>query len=103
MTSRAFLTLSALGLLASCGAPATPRGSPPPRPRIVVAVVVDQLATHALERHLPHLPEEGALRRGIARGALHRHVVYPYAGTYTAAGHAAIATGAPPARSPPSP
>lgn len=97
MTSQALLTLSALGLLASCGASRAPRGSPPPRPRIVVAVVVDQLATHALERHLPHLPEEGALRRGIARGALHRHVVYPYAGTYTAAGHAAIATGAPPA------
>lgn len=98
MTGRVLLALSAIGFLASCGAPAPPRTGPPePRPRVVVAIVLDQLATQTLERHLPHLPNDGALRHGIARGAFHHRVVYPYAGTYTAAGHAAIATGAPPA------
>ncbi|MCZ7678633.1 MAG: alkaline phosphatase family protein [Sandaracinaceae bacterium] len=59
--------------------------------------MLDQLATHALERALPHLDEDGAIRRGVREGAFHRQVVYAYAGTYTAAGHAAIHTGAPPA------
>jgi hypothetical protein len=60
-----------------------------------VVVVIDQLPTHALETYLPHLSPTGAIRRGISRGAFHRRVVYPYAATYTAPGHAAIYTGAP--------
>jgi hypothetical protein len=63
----------------------------------VVAVVIDQLASHALERYLPHLDEDGALRRLAREGVFHPQVEYAYAGTYTAAGHAAIHTGAPPA------
>ncbi len=87
-----------LALAAACGGPHPPAHAPrAPRPRVVVAVVLDQLATHALERALPHLDEDGAIRRGVREGAFHRQVVYAYAGTYTAAGHAAIHTGAPPA------
>lgn len=94
----------ALLALLGCGTPALTASAPkaaeakaPVRPRVVVAVVLDQLATHTLERYLPHLDEDGALRRGIREGAFHHRVVYPYAGTYTAAGHTAIHTGAPPA------
>ena len=77
--------------------PAPPATSDASRPRAVVVVVIDQLASHALEKYLPFLSENGALRAGIERGAFHRNVVYAYAGTYTAPGHAAIHTGAPPA------
>ncbi len=87
-------------LLAACGGPPSAPAEPPapaPRPRLVVAVVVDQLASHALERYLRHLDEDGALRRLARTGAFHPRVEYAYAGTYTAAGHAAIHTGAPPA------
>lgn len=96
----------AITLALSCGS------SPPPeRPmlyahdepsdrasstRLVVVVVLDQLASWVLDRYVRELDESGALRTGIARGAFHRRVVYPYANTYTAPGHAAIATGTPP-------
>ena len=112
MIPRALFALAAVAL--ACGPSAAPvRVEPPPerraeptsppavadgtQPRAVVVVVIDQLASHALEKYLPFLSEDGALRRGIARGAFHRSVVYSYAGTYTAPGHAAIHTGAPPA------
>lgn len=90
----------ALVFAVACGGPPPPARVPPaPRPRVVVAVVLDQLAARSLDRYLPHLDEDGAIRRGVREGALHRQVVYSYAGTYTAAGHAAIHTGAPPATS----
>lgn len=63
-----------------------------------MVVVIDQLASWALQKYLPYLPEEGAIRRGIARGAFHR-VSYPFAGTFTAPGHTALFTGTPPAES----
>ncbi len=93
-----------VALVSGCGA--APRAADtaevapaPATPRVVVAVVLDQLATRSLERYLPYLDEDGALRSAVARGAFHHDVVYPYAGTYTAAGHTAIHTGAPPALS----
>lgn len=64
--------------------------------RLVVLIVLDQLASWVLDKYLPVLDENGALRRGVAQGAFHR-VSYPYSSTYTAPGHAALVTGAPPA------
>jgi predicted AlkP superfamily pyrophosphatase or phosphodiesterase len=71
----------------------------PERPRLVVVVVIDQLPSWALQRYLPHLPADGALRQGIARGAYYPEVELGYATTLTGPGHAAIATGAPPSQS----
>ncbi|MCA9605788.1 MAG: alkaline phosphatase family protein [Myxococcales bacterium] len=88
-------------LLAGCGAAGTTVREPPPPPprpepaRLVVAVVIDQLGWATLERYLPELDEDGALRR-LAREGVHRRVVYQHAGTYTAAGHASIHTGVSP-------
>jgi hypothetical protein len=62
--------------------------------RLVVLVVVDQLPSWALERYLPLLSPTGAIRSGIAQGRFYPRSRYPYAGTYTAPGHASIATGA---------
>ncbi|MFW5920811.1 MAG: alkaline phosphatase family protein [Polyangiales bacterium] len=84
---------------ASAGGTGAGDEAPPERPRLVVSVVFDQLASHSLEVYLPHLSEDGAIRRAAERGALHRRVAYGYAGTYTAAGHASIYTGATPVES----
>lgn len=68
----------------------------PKRPQLVLSVVLDQLGTWALERHLPHLPEDGVLRHALDRGMSHRRVRYPYGATITAAGHATLFTGVAP-------
>jgi len=63
--------------------------------RLAVLIVVDQLPSWSFELDVENLPE------GVAR--LRKHGVYfpraeyPYAATYTAPGHAALATGTPPA------
>lgn len=69
------------------------------RPRLVVSIVLDQVGTWVLDRHLGILRDDGALKPLIAHGTWVHDVVYPYAGTYTGPGHAAIYTGAPPAES----
>ncbi|MEZ4439021.1 MAG: alkaline phosphatase family protein [Polyangiaceae bacterium] len=98
----------ALGLAACAPPPAPPEAPPRPRParvspavgeghpRLVVAVVIDQLGSWVLERYLPHLDPEGALRRATREGVYFERSVYPYASTFTAPGHAAIFTGRPP-------
>jgi len=97
--------VAGLALCACC--PAQPASAPPPsavgvaraEPRLVVVVVLDQFPSWALLRYLPHLPEDGAIRRGIARGSFFERTAYPYALTNTAPGHAAIFTGAAPYQS----
>lgn len=84
--------LLALVLLAGCPAPRPVRAARPTR--LVVLIVVDQLSTWAFER------DRALYRGGFARllrdGAYVRAGELPYASTFTAPGHAAIATGAPP-------
>jgi predicted AlkP superfamily pyrophosphatase or phosphodiesterase len=74
------------------------RAWPRPAP-LVVVVVYDQLSSAMLERYAPLLDEDGLLRATMASGTTAWRVRYPYAPTYTAPGHAAIFSGAPPARS----
>jgi hypothetical protein len=66
---------------------------------LVVVVVIDQLASWAFERYLPHLSERGGFKRAIARGSYFPRVAYDFALTNTAPGHAAIFTGASPFQS----
>ncbi len=60
--------------------------------RLVVLIVVDQLGAEVLQHHLPHLPEDGILRRAHREGSSHVAAL-PYASTETAPGHATLATG----------
>ena len=116
MNTRSRLTSATLGaVLASC-CPAKPAPPEPPattasataapnaaalptpspkKPRVVVVFVVDQLASWVLNKYLPHLPEDGILKRAVSSG-VHADVAYAYASTRTAPGHAATMTGQPP-------
>lgn len=58
-----------------------------------MSVVLDQIGSWVLERHLPKLRADGAIRRAITEGTYVRRARYGYAGTYTAPGHATIYTG----------
>ncbi len=79
---------------AAKGAQAAPPATAPTRPRLVVLVVVDQLPIWSFERDRALL--DGGIRRLLDDGVYYRHARYPYAGTFTAPGHAALGTGAPP-------
>lgn len=75
--------------------PASPAPAPTPKPKTVVVFVIDQLGSWVLDKYLPHLDPDGAIRTGVDRG-LHADVAYGFASTRTAPGHAAIMTGMPP-------
>jgi predicted AlkP superfamily pyrophosphatase or phosphodiesterase len=64
------------------------------QPKLVVLIVVDQLPAWTLELRRPLLVHGFA--RLLREGVYWPRAEYPYAYTYTAPGHAALATGAPP-------
>jgi predicted AlkP superfamily pyrophosphatase or phosphodiesterase len=79
--------------------PATATKSPPPShdsggPRLLVLVIIDQLPSWSFDRSLPHL--SGGLARLARESVRFTRAELPYGNTFTASGHAAIATGAPP-------
>ena len=90
--------LLALVVLAACPAPRPTRtqtgGGAPRPPRLVVLIVVDQLSAWAFERD--RTLYRGGFARMLREGAYVRAGELPYANTFTAVGHATIATGAPP-------
>jgi hypothetical protein len=100
---RSLLTTLALTSIASssCGgsAPRTETPAITTRPRLVVLVVYDQLASWVLELHEDSLSPEGAVRWISDRGLHVERAHYAYAGTFTAPGHAAIVSGASPSES----
>src|SRR5438270_378134 len=69
----------------------------PPRPRLAVLVVFDQMRADYLTRWR-ELYVAGGFKRLQEEGAWFQNCHYPYAYTVTAAGHASIATGCPPRR-----
>lgn len=81
----------ALLLLLTVGSAAPPLRAQPPRPKLVVFIVVDQLRGDYLEEY------GGLLRHGLKRlksgGAWFRNGAYPFHATLTCAGHATIGTG----------
>jgi hypothetical protein len=91
---RFVLALTSLVLLASAGF-ADDRSAA--RPRLAVLVVFDQLRGDYLARWQP-LFEKGGFRRLTSEGAWFQNCHYPYAATWTAAGHATLATGCSPDR-----
>ena len=72
---------------------------PAPKGGIVLTLILDQLPTDAIERLRPVLDSEGYMGALMAGQGLHfERVRFPYANTYTAAGHATIYTGYAPTR-----
>lgn len=70
----------------------------PRPPRIVVAVVVDQLAAWIADERFAMLPRSGGFARLAREGTWIRELRYEHAITETAPGHAALFTGLPPER-----
>ncbi|HXE72031.1 MAG TPA: alkaline phosphatase family protein [Candidatus Nitrosotenuis sp.] len=86
---RLCLLLAALVLLA------LPALAQPPRPRLVVLMVIDQLANDHLYRLQDHFGP-GGFRRLTEGGAWHVACLSDVLPTTTAVGHASLVTGAPP-------
>jgi predicted AlkP superfamily pyrophosphatase or phosphodiesterase len=106
--SLSLLALLALGCATTATTPSTDQSSLLEQERapdgekrgpLVLAVVIDQLGSETFTKLEPLFDPNGAFARAKAQGRVYRRVVYPYAATLTAPGHAAIFTGAPPAES----
>jgi predicted AlkP superfamily pyrophosphatase or phosphodiesterase len=104
--SRLLMTCAALGLcLCAPGCPraAGPRdapipAAPAPRLGLVVLVVVDQMPSWMFEHDIGLARRRGGgIARLLEQGVYFPRAELPYAATYTAPGHAALGTGAPPA------
>lgn len=65
------------------------------KPKVVLAITVDQMRAEYLDRFAPHFT--GGLARLLENGMVYRNCHYTRVPTYTAPGHATIFTGAQPA------
>ncbi|MCS7028091.1 MAG: alkaline phosphatase family protein [Bacteroidia bacterium] len=66
------------------------------RPKLVVGIVIDQMRYDFLYRYWNRYQSDGGFKRLITQGYSCENTHYNYVPTYTAPGHAAIFTGAPP-------
>lgn len=66
------------------------------RPRVVIAIVIDQFAAWIAADRLKELPSMGGFARLQAEGAYYRDMRFEHAVTDTAPGHAALFSGATP-------
>src|SRR5437867_630530 len=66
------------------------------QPKLVVLIVLDQFRADYISRFYQLFGTKG-FKRLITRGAYFTNTNYPYANTYTAVGHATIASGSIPA------
>jgi len=69
--------------------------APPPHPKLVVVIVVDQMRADYIDRFRGRW--RGGLRRLVDQGAWLRNAAYPYAATETCPSHATVSTGVFPA------
>jgi hypothetical protein len=83
--------LLALALLAACARGSGPAGARV-KPRLVVLVVIDQWPSWVFEEQQALFT--GGIRRLLREGGVVMNGELPYANTFTAPGHAALATGA---------
>ena len=84
----------ALIALAACTSPAA--AAPPPKPKLIVAIAVDQFSADLFAEYRAHFT--GGLKR-LAQGAVFPAGYQSHAATETCPGHSTILTGARPARS----
>lgn len=80
--------------LVACRSPEPVKPAVAKQPRLVVLIVIDQLPTWAFERDRSLFT--GGLARLLREGGYVRRGELPYASSFTAVGHASIATGAMP-------
>lgn len=88
---RAFVAV----LIALSTLPVLRAEEPPPKPRLAVLIVFDQMRGDFLERWF-ELFGEGGFRRLLNDGAWFQNCHYPYAMTATGPGHASLLTGCSP-------
>ncbi len=88
------LLAAMLAVLVACRTPAPVTVNPKQQVRLVVLIVIDQLPSWVFERD--RALYTGGLGRLLREGGYVRRAQLPYANTFTAPGHAAIATGATP-------
>ena len=86
--------IRALLALAACAPPAG--ATPPPKPKLIVAISVDQFSANLFAEYRAHFT--GGLKR-LAQGAVFPAGYQSHAATETCPGHSTILTGARPARS----
>jgi hypothetical protein len=93
---RAFIVAASLAL-AACRAPA-PRSpsAAAPGPRVLITIVVDQMAAWMADERWPALPPDGGFARLRREGLWVHQLRYQHAATDTAPGHAALYSGASP-------
>lgn len=83
-----------LAALVACRSPSPEKPAAVPAPRLVVLIVIDQLPTWVFERDRALFT--GGLARLLREGGYVKRGELPYASSFTAVGHASIATGAMP-------
>ncbi|MGA7741736.1 MAG: alkaline phosphatase family protein [Polyangia bacterium] len=91
-----FALIFALSALSAChtSPEVVPTGSPvTPGYRVVVAIVVDQLAAWVMAERAPELPASGGFARLAREGLYAGEMEFQHAVTETAPGHAALFTG----------
>ncbi|MCS7076569.1 MAG: alkaline phosphatase family protein [Bacteroidia bacterium] len=66
------------------------------RPKLVVGIIIDQMRYDFLYRYWGRYQDNGGFKRLITQGYSCENTHYNYVPTYTAPGHTAIYTGAPP-------
>jgi len=89
------MTRAAVLMLLALACSGSQRAKPRQGPKLVVLIVVDQLPTWVFERDKAQFT--GGFARMLREGGYVPGAELPYANTFTAPGHAVIATGAPPA------
>ena len=88
------IKIGALLALAACASPAA--AAPPPKPKLIVAISVDQFSDDLFAEYRAHFT--GGLKR-LSQGAVFPAGYQSHAATETCPGHSTILTGARPARS----
>src|SRR6476469_4459094 len=90
-----FRWLLVFAWIAALGATGAARGETKPRPKLVIAILVDQMRYDYLERFRDQFVENG-FRMLTDHGAYMTFARYDYVPTLTAPGHASFFSGAPP-------
>jgi hypothetical protein len=80
-------------------APSVAKASPPHGPRVVVTIVVDQLAAWIASERWPDLPPSGGFARLRREGTWVKEMRYTHSATDTAPGHASLYTAVTPRES----
>jgi hypothetical protein len=101
--SRGRFARGVLFLATMCACASTPAPMPTPsqarvakRSRVVITIVVDQLAGWIADERWPLLPRDGGFARLIREGTWVKRLRYAHAATDTAPGHSALYTALPP-------